>query len=380
MRITRRPLLLGAAASLAAPAVLQAQTGEIAIGATVPLTGPLAGSGQQYHFSLQMARDDINAAGGINGRRIRLAFEDTQASNSVAVNAFVKLVRELNPPFVFLSSLSTQNLATEPEVTRAQIPVMYAGGADVIHERRNPFMFRLRPYDTVTTTALAKTVIERVRARRPGLIFVQDDFGQGSANIIEGLFQRAGLTVAGKESYGARDNDVSAQLLNLKNRGADCIVGFSYIRDGALVISGRRSLGIDLPMVTSGATTLPATLALLDPADLTNLYSTTDAFLDASQGPKVGDYVERFQRRFNLRPDPFGSCYYDGAMMLAEVMRRVGTDRAAIRAALAETRGWQGVTQTYTADQTGNLAHATTVVRFKAGTKDLELVEKVSLL
>jgi branched-chain amino acid transport system substrate-binding protein len=379
-RITRRPLLLGAAAGLATPAIVQAQTGEIPLGVTVPLTGPLAGSGQQYHFSLQLARDDINAAGGINGRRVRMVFEDTQASNSIAVNAFVKLVRELNPPFVFLSSLSTQNLATEPEVTRAQIPVMYAGGADVIHERRNPFMFRLRPYDTVTTTALAKTVIERVGARRPGLIYVQDDFGQGSANIIEGLFQRAGLTVAGKESYGARDNDVSAQLLNLRNRGADCIVAFSYIRDGALVISGRRSLGINLPMVTSGSTTLPATLALLEPADLQNLYSTTDAFLDASQGPKVADYVERFQRRFNLRPDPFGSCYYDGAMILADIMRRVGPDRAAIRAALAQLNGFEGVTQTFRADQFGNLAHATTVVRFRPGTKDFELVERVSLL
>jgi branched-chain amino acid transport system substrate-binding protein len=379
-RITRRPLLLGAAAGLATPAMVQAQAGDIPLGVTVPLTGPLAGSGQQYHFSLQMARDDINAAGGINGRRVRMVFEDTQASNSIAVNAFVKLVRELNPPFVFLSSLSTQNLATEPEVTRAQIPVMYAGGADVIHERRNPFMFRLRPYDTVTTTALAKTVIERVGARRPGLIYVQDDFGQGSANIIEGLFQRSGLTVAGKESYGARDNDVSAQLLNLRNRGADCIVAFSYIRDGALVISGRRSLGINLPMVTSGSTTLPATLALLEPADLQNLYSTTDAFLDASQGPKVADYVERFQRRFNLRPDPFGSCYYDGAMILADIMRRVGPDRAAIRAALAQLNGFEGVTQTFRADQFGNLAHATTVVRFRPGTKDFELVERVSLL
>ena len=379
-RITRRPLLLGAAAGLATPAMVQAQAGDIPLGVTVPLTGPLAGSGQQYHFSLQMARDDINAAGGINGRRVRMVFEDTQASNSIAVNAFVKLVRELNPPFVFLSSLSTQNLATEPEVTRAQIPVMYAGGADVIHERRNPFMFRLRPYDTVTTTALAKTVIERVRARRPGLIFVQDDFGQGSANIIEGLFQRAGLTVAGKESYGARDNDVSAQLLNLRNRGADCIVAFSYIRDGALVISGRRSLGINLPMVTSGSTTLPATLALLEPADLQNLYSTTDAFLDASQGPKVADYVERFQRRFNLRPDPFGSCFYDGAMILADIMRRVGPDRAAIRTALAQLNGFEGVTQTFRADQFGNLAHATTVVRFRPGTKDFELMERVSLL
>ncbi|MFN7634756.1 MAG: ABC transporter substrate-binding protein, partial [Acetobacteraceae bacterium] len=196
----------------------------------------------------------------------------------------------------------------------------------------------------------------------------------------EGLFQRAGLTVAGKESYGARDNDVSAQLLNLRNRGADCIVAFSYIRDGALVISGRRSLGINLPMVTSGSTTLPATLALLEPADLQNLYSTTDAFLDASQGPKVADYVERFQRRFNLRPDPFGSCYYDGAMILADIMRRVGPDRAAIRAALAQLNGFEGVTQTYRADQFGNLAHATTVVRFRPGTKDFELVERVSLL
>jgi branched-chain amino acid transport system substrate-binding protein len=376
-RIQRRGLLLGAATGLAAPVL--AQSGEIALGATVPLTGPLAGSGQQYHYSLQLARDDINAAGGIGGRRIRIAFEDTQASNSIAVNAFVKLVRELNPPFVFLSSLSTQNLATEPEVTRAQIPVMYAGGADAIHERRNPFMFRLRPCDTVTTTALARTVVERVRARRPGIIFVQDDFGQGSANIIEGLFQRAGLTVAGKESYGARDNDVSAQLLNLKNRGADCIVAFTYIRDGALVISGRRSLGIDVPLVTSGATTLPATLALLEPADLQNLFSTTDAFLDASQGAKVGDYVQRFQARFNLRPDPFGSCYYDGAMMVADAMRRVGTDRAAIRGALAAIDGFVGVTQTFRADQFGNLAHATTIVRFRPGTKEFELVDKVAL-
>jgi branched-chain amino acid transport system substrate-binding protein len=377
--IQRRPFLFAAGASLAAPALVTAQPAEIPLGVQLPLTGPLAGSGQQYHFSLQMARDDINAAGGINGRRIRMVFEDSQASNSIAVNAFVKLVRELNPPFVFLSSLSTQNLATEPEVTRAQIPVMYAGGADVIHERRNPFMFRLRPYDTVTTTALAKTVIERVGARRPGLIYVQDDFGQGSANIIEGMFQRAGLTVAGKESYGLRDNDVSAQLLNLRNRGADCIVAFTYIRDGALVISGRRSLGINLPMVTSGATTLPATLSLLDPADLQNLFSTTDAFLDASQGPRVGDYVERFTRRFNLRPDPFGSCYYDGAMMLADIMRRVGTDRAAIRAQLAAISGYEGITQTFRADQFGNLAHATTVVRFRPGTRDFELVEKVSL-
>lgn len=377
--IDRRRVLLGGAALAAAPAAGRAQGGDIALGATVPLTGPLAGSGQQYHYALQMAQDDINAAGGIGGRRIRIVFEDTQASNSVAVNAFIKLAKDLNPPFIFLSSYSTQNLATEPEVVKAKVPVMYAGGADAIHERKNPYMFRLRPYDTVTTTALARTVIERVKAKKPGIIYVQDDFGQGSANLIEGLFKQAGLEVVAKEAFGGRDNDMSAQLLTIKNRGADAIVAFTYVRDGALVISGRRSLGIDLPMVTSGATTLPSTLALLDPKDLENLYSTTDAFLDASQGPKIGEFVERFTRRFNMRPDPFGSCYYDGALMVAEAMRKVGPDREAIRGELAKINGWTGVTQTYRADPNGNLAHATAVVQFKPGTKELVLVDKVAL-
>jgi branched-chain amino acid transport system substrate-binding protein len=370
---------VGGASALAAPALVQAQSGDIVLGATVPLTGPLAGSGQQYHWALQLAQDDINAAGGVNGRKVRIAFEDTQASNSVAVNAFIKLARDLNPPFVFLSSYTTQNLATEPEVAKAKIPVMYAGGADAVHERKNRYMFRLRPYDTITTTALAKTVIDRVKAKKAGVIYVQDDFGQGSANLVEKLLKDGGVETVGKESYGVRDNDMSAQLLNLKNRGAEVLVAFTYVRDGALVISGRRALGIDVPMVTSGATTIPATLALLDPKDLEKLYSTTDGMLDPAQGPKVAAFVESFTKRFGVRPDPYGSCYYDGAQMVADALRKVGPDREALRDALSKISGHEGVTQTFRADGNGNLAHATAVVQFKPGTKEFTLVDKVSM-
>src|ERR687885_1140931 len=77
---------------------------DIVIGAAVPITGPLSLSGRQYYDSLQMAQDDINAKGGINGRKLKIVFEDTQASNSTAVNAFVKIYQEHKPHFVFLSS------------------------------------------------------------------------------------------------------------------------------------------------------------------------------------------------------------------------------------------------------------------------------------
>ena len=378
-KIHRRHFLAGTAASLATPRVLRAQGADIQVGATVPLTGPLAGSGQQYHYSLQMAEDDINAAGGIKGRKLKIVFEDTQVSNSVAVNAFIKLAKDLNPPFIFLSSLSTQNLASEPEVLKAKIPTMYAGGADAIHLRKNPYMFRLRPYDTVTTTAMAKTVIDRVKGKKPAVIYVQDDFGQGSANILEKIFKDAGVNVVAKEAYGGRDNDMSAQLLNIQQAGADVIVGFTYIRDGGLVIGGRTSLGINVPMVTSGATPLPATLALLEPKDLENLYSTTDTFLDESRGGDVAKYVEKFKARFKLNPDPYGSCYYDGAMMLADAMRAVGTDREGIREYLAKIKDWKGVTHTYRSDASGNLAHDIAIIKFKKGTKEMEFVDQFSM-
>jgi branched-chain amino acid transport system substrate-binding protein len=289
------------------------------------------------------------------------------------------MAKEFNPPFIFLSSYSTQNLATEPEVAKAKIPTMYAGGANAIHLRKNPYMFRLRPYDTVTTTAIARYVAKTGK-KKVGIIYVQDDFGQGSANEVEQLLKAAGVATVAKESYGAQDNNMQAQLLKIKNSGAELMVGFTYVRDGGLVFRGRTSLGMtNIPVVTSGATVLPPTLALLDAADLEGVTSTTDAFLDPAADAKIKDYVTRFTERFKLRPDPFGSCYYDGAMMLAEVMKTAGTDREKIREGIGKIKGWQGVTQTYGADENGNLAHATTIVAFKKGTKEFGLVEKIAL-
>ena len=131
---------------LALPLAAFAQE-EIVVGAMVPITGAFAASGIQYYNSLRMAQDDINAAGGINGRKLRIAFEDTQANNSVAVNAFVKVVKQYNPPFIFLPSLSTQVLAMEPEVAKAKVATMFGGGAVAIQERKNQWMVRVRPAD-----------------------------------------------------------------------------------------------------------------------------------------------------------------------------------------------------------------------------------------
>ncbi len=375
--ISRRAALatLGAAA-LAAPAGrLRAQPAEIVVGCVLPITGGFAASGIQYYNSLRLAQDDINAAGGIDGSKLRIVFEDSQASNSVAVNAFVKLVQTYPAlPFVFLPSLSGQDLAVEPEVLKEKIPAMYGGGAVAVQDRRNPWMFRLRPADSLQGGAISFAVTEYLKKNKPGILHTQDDYGSGAASAVEAALAKAGTPIVGKEAFGARDNDFSAQLLSLKTRGADVIIGFTYNRDGALILSQRKRLGIDLPYVGGSATVAPSTLTLVDPDDLQGVFGIADAVLGSAVSPASEAFVKRYTERFGFAPDPYGAAYYDGAMILVQALKASGADRGKLRDDLSKLSGYTGLSRTFRTDADNNMAHSLVLVKFKPGTKDYEAV------
>lgn len=359
---------------LATPQWAVAQ-GEIVIGATVPITGPFASVGLPYYNSLRMAQDDINAAGGINGKKFRIAFEDTTANNSTAVNAFVKLVKQHNPPFIFLSSLSTQVLATEPEIAKAKIPVITSGGAMAIEDRKNSYIFRVRPADAMGAAALSSVITDTLKKKKPGILYTQDDYGTGAANALEALLAKAGVQVVAKEAYNSRDNDFSAQLLNAKNKGADVLVTFNYARDGALLLKQRKSLGIDLPLVSGTGMASPGTLDLVEADDMVNVYVAADTVLGETVSPASVEFVRRYVVTYKMRPDSFGAAYYDAAMMVADGLRKVGPDAEKLRAYLAGVKGYKGVARTYSTDPaTGNMSHSVTVAVFKPGTKELAAV------
>ena len=382
MALTRKGFLKAMLAAMALPAALAAhaqQNDPILIGATVPITGPLSLTGKQYYNSLMMAQDDINKAGGIGGRNIKIAFEDTQASNSTAVNAFVKLAQETKPSFFFLSSYSTQNLAVSPELKKLQMPAMYAGGADVVAEGGNEWMFRIRPADSVSAAGMVQCALTVLKAKKPGILYIQNDFGQGGAQTAAKRFEAAGVSVVGMEAYGQNDKDFSAQLLSLRGKGADVILIFNYPQDGALVLRQAKMLGFTMPLVTSSAALVPAALQLLSPADLDGVWGVVDAYMDPSVGGRMKDFVERYKAKFGTDADPYGLAYYDGAMLMAEGMRKVGTDAKALRDWLAAVKNWQGIGHVYSYDAKGNGILDLAVVKAKPGTKTLELVQTVNL-
>ncbi|CAN5902886.1 ABC transporter substrate-binding protein [soil metagenome] len=373
-QISRRTLALACAAAIgtfAAGPLLAQDKSEIVVGATVPITGAFAASGIQYYNSLRLAQDDINAAGGINGRKFRIAFEDTTANNSAAVNAFVKLVKQYNPPFIFLSSLSTQDLATEPEVLKAKIPTMFAGGAVAIQERKNPYMFRIRPADSLASGAMAAGIADTLKKKKLGILYAQDDYGTGASTSLEAVLAKDGIALVGKEAFNPRDNDFSAQLLSLKNKGADVIVTFNYNRDGALILKQRMSLGIDLPLVSGTGMASPATLDLVDADDLKGVYVIADTILGEPVSPASADFVRRYVLAYKMRPDTYGAAYYDAAMLLAQGLRKVGPDAEKLRNYLATAKDYKGVARSYATDPaTNNMAHSVVLAQFKPGSKE----------
>lgn len=355
-----------------------AQQGDILVGATVPITGPLSLTGKQYHNALQMAEQDINAAGGVNGRKIKIVFEDTQASNGTAVNAFMKLAQETKPSFYFLSSYSTQNLAVSPELKKVNVPTMYAGGADVITDAGNEWLFRIRPADAVSARGMVETA-KLLNAKKPGIVFIQNDFGQGGAQVAAKQFEAAGTPVVGMEAYGQNDKDFSAQMMSLRAKGADVILLFVYPQDGALLLRQAKMLNLKMPLVTSAAAVVPAALQLISPADLDNVWAVVDAHMDVSVGGRMKEFVERYKKTYGIDPDPYGLAYYDGALIMAEGMRKVGVEPKALRDWLGNLRNWQGIGHVYGFDAKGNGVQDVAVVRAKPGTKTFELVKAVKV-
>ncbi len=369
-------LLLSAIASSGTSAKA---TEEFVIGAALPITGPLAGSGLQTYQGLQLAEHDINAKGGINGKNIHFQIEDTQASNSVAINAFLKIA-QTKPPFIFLSSFTVQNLATEPDVMKAKVPVMYAGGGTALSERKNPYMFRIRAGDKLRAEATGEAVLGVLKKKRIAIINIQDQYGNSIAEQLRKIVTAAGAEVVANETHSLRDTDFATQLLNIKNSGAEVLVAFGYIRDIGLMIKQRRSLGMtNMPFVSVSSVNEDSMLELVDVADLENVIGIADAVLGQSNpnGPISVQFVKDFTKRFKVPPDGFGAVYYDGAMIGAEALKKVGPDAAGVREYLATLKDYQGVTGKFNTEPNGEMLHQLSIVEFIPGTKEVRIIKDV---
>lgn len=376
----RRPILKALAASMALSAIFGA--GSVAaqepvrMALVVPITGPFAVLGTSQQQGVVLAVEQINARGGINGRKIELTTEDTGASPTTAVTA-LRRAMSAKPVAVFGPIIGTQVLAMAPEIQREGVPFLVIPGTLKVTQIGNPWIFRFQVTDMVSRKVVTKYTMDRLQKKKIGILHVNDEYGHGGREAtIDVLKKEYNTAPVAVEAYGTTDRDVSAQILKIKNAGADVMHVQGNSGDIAVVIKQIRQLNVDIPVIASTGLVAPATLKLLTPEELNGVYVETAGIPALDSDPRVKEWMKAYEARFSRIPDWFAMQDYDAVMTVAQIMREKGVDREAIRKGLREGK-FNGLAGEVVADKEGNMYHTSRMYQFQG--KSPKLLEAIAV-
>lgn len=373
--MSRLKASLGAAAALVLAMGASASAAEsktacpdpIKIALTTSMTTDMALLGVQARNGLQLAVDELNAGKGIAGKKIQLSVEDNAASSTTALNAMNRVLG--GKPLVVYSSMISPHLFTQSDVIkREELPYIIAGTNAGLTKQSIPWLFRIHVHDGQLADLTPRYVVEQLKKSKPAIIAVADDFGLGASKGIQATLAELKVKPVAVESYAPTDKDMSAQLLNIKNKGADIVMIWGRPADVTIVLKQMKQLGINLPKIGNASIVAKTTLDNLSAEEADGSMAIGGLIPQASADPKLKEFARRVEERFKVPPDNFTPAYYDSVFLLKEIIEAVGCDRAAIRDRLAQTKAWQGLMIKYVADGNRDLAHTVGVYQNKGKT------------
>jgi branched-chain amino acid transport system substrate-binding protein len=368
MHLTRRTALLGTALVAATPLrFARAAEETIKIGGIVPLTGAAAETGKFMHNGAAMALEEINAKGGVLGKKLEWVVEDDQTTNPGAVLAFSRLVSRGDCVAFTGSIRSTQDNAISPDVLKAAKPVIIGGTDPALTHAGNPWFFRTRPNDNYSSQVMASFGINTLKKKKWAVVYATDAFGTGGMKALMENLGKLGVKPVLVQGVADQTADFTPVVLAVKKANPDILATYiTFENDVAIFARQLRQLGVTIPWVGSASLTNTATALLAGPA-LYGTYGVTDFDKDAS--PQAHAYFEAYKNRFHLNADNQSAWIYDGMHILAMAINEAkSTDAQKIRAAILAIKGYKGTEGTYNFDQNGDGLHGYNIVKNEKGT------------
>ncbi|MET0708634.1 MAG: ABC transporter substrate-binding protein [Tardiphaga sp.] len=341
----------------------------IPFGLTTPLTGNLALLGTQARNGAEFAVDEINAAGGVNGKKLALTTEDTGASSTDALNAMNRIID--SKPLVILSSMISPHVFAQTEgVNKSETPFLVGATNAKVTAQGSKWLFRTHVHDGQLADLIPEYLVTKLGKTKPGIMVVADDYGLGASKGIQAALTKLKVSPVAVTSYAPSDKDMSAQLLEIKDKGADSLILFGRPSDITLVLKQMGDLGIKLTVIGNTSIVAQTTLNNLSASEADGNYAIGGMIPQTSTDPKIVDWAKRVQDKYKVPADNFTVSYYDTIYMLKSVIEKVGCDKPAIRDALAATKDWKGMLISYQADANGDLAHTLGIYRNKGKTPE----------
>jgi branched-chain amino acid transport system substrate-binding protein len=333
----------------------------IVVGLVDEVTGSQAEAGLLTAQGAKLAIEEINAAGGIMGRKVDLRVEDNQSANPTTVLAYSKLL-ESGVVAVLGPLRSTQVQAASPTIARGKVPAMIGGSDPSLTRVNNPWIFRVRPNDLYSSKVMAEFGVKELNKKKWAVIHSTDTFGTGGKNALVEALKAQGIEPVMIAGYTNNSQDFTPLALQIKSSGSDIIGSYmTNAPDVGIFARQLRQMGVQADWIGSTSVVTDTAMKLAGES-LWGVYSVADFAIEANDESR--GYARRYRAKYGADPDLFSAWAYGGMYLLKHAIETAkSTDAEAIRAALLATKGLKGVEGTYNFDPNGDGVHGYNVVR-----------------
>ena len=351
---------------------------KVRIGVFMSTTGTTANFGISSVNGIKMAADEINKAGGINGKQVELLVQDDRSDASEAATIVTKFVTQDQVNAVIGEVASSRSIAAAPIAQNAKIPMLTPSSTNPEVTKKGDFIFRSCFIDPYQGAAIAQFAAKTLGAKTAAIMVDRkNDYSTGLEKVISQTFTKLGGKMVATQSYQEGDQDFNAQLTSLKGSNPEVIFVPGYYNDVGLIAKQARDKGITVPLIGGDGWDSEQLYKIggtaLNGSYFTNHYSPFDT------APNVVKFVNDYKSRYNSTPDALAATAYDAANIMFDAIKRSkslsGPD---IRDALQATNAFPGVTGTVTFNQQRDAVKPIVMIEIKDGGK-YEVRERVNV-
>jgi len=341
---------------------------KVKIGVFMSMTGDTANFGISSVNGIKMAADEVNAAGGINGKQIDLIIQDDRSDASEAATIVTKFVTQDGVHAILGEVASSRSIAAAPIAQNAKIPMLTPSSTNPEVTKKGDYIFRSCFIDPVQGAAIAQFAARTLNAKRAGIMVDRkNDYSTGLEKFISQTFTKLGGQIVVTQSYQAGDQDFNAQLTSVKGANPEVIFVPGYYGDVALIAKQARDKGITVPFVGGDGWDAKQLYDIGGKAVVGSFFSNHYSPYDTD--PQVQKFVNDYKARYsNAIPDALAATAYDAARIMFDAIKRANSlDGKAIRDALAATKDFPGVTGKVTFNENRDAVKPIVMIEVKDG-------------
>ena len=353
------------------------------IGASFELTGNVANYGKSTLSGLKLAVDQVNKAGGVNGKQLVVVESDNKSEPAESGNSVTKLITQDKVVAVVGPATSGCVFAATPVVTSNKVPLIApcatAPAITVDNGQVKEFIFRACFIDPFQGRVMAEFADKTLGVKNVAILHdASSDYSKGLAEVFEKTLNEKGGKVVAKEAFLSKDIDFKAALTKIKAANPEAIYIPGYYEEVAKIIKQTREIGLNVPLIGCDGWDSPKLVEIAGPEALNNTYFSS-AFSVQDQTESVQKFIADYKTMYQKDPDIFCMQGYNAGLVLADALKRAGdgADGTKLAAAIAATKDLPVASGKLTYDKDHNPIISAIIIEMKDGVQSFK--EKISL-